>query len=443
MSRLMRRMARARSDDGFSLVELMMASVVLVVGLIALAQFFGSSASRVLDSDIRSVLHQVAAEEMETIRGLPYQSVGVQGGVVPGVLLASDTRVVSGMTVKVQRSVRYQTDPTYQGPYYANYRRVTVIVTAQDAGGQAKPGIEPVSLTSYVAGGATGGAILVKVQDSLGAPVEGALFTIVNTVKGVNFNAGDQLTDQTGSMLVPGLAVDSGGNYVVTVSKYGYSGDSGTGFPVLEAGLQEVVLTIDRVSSMHIRVVDQVTGLDLQGISVSIGGPKDYSNTVVTGASGATLSNLRFSTEADPYIVAVPAGQGYLPQQMSVILRPDTVNQEVVITVVPLSATTTTIAATTTTIVGTTTTIVGTTTTGVGTGSLKVTVLNDHGHKLNSQAVVQLGTQSKSNKNNVVLFEYLQRIQYELVVTASGYQSYEQTVTITGADSVTVYLNHD
>jgi hypothetical protein len=179
------------------------------------------------------------------------------------------------------------------------------------------------------------------------------------------------------------------------------------------------------VSSMHIRVVDQVTGLDLQGISVSIGGPKDYSNTVVTGASGATLSNLRFSTEADPYIVAVPAGQGYLPQQMSVILRPDTVNQEVVITVVPLSATTTTIAATTTTIVGTTTTIVGTTTTGVGTGSLKVTVLNDHGHKLNSQAVVQLGTQSKSNKNNVVLFEYLQHIQYELVVTASGYLNHD------------------
>ena len=34
----------------------------------------------------------------------------------------------------------YQTDPTYEGPYYANYRRVTVTVTALDGerGGYAE-----------------------------------------------------------------------------------------------------------------------------------------------------------------------------------------------------------------------------------------------------------------------------------------------------------------
>jgi hypothetical protein len=445
MSRLMKRIARAWSQDGFTILELLVASVVLVVGLIALAGFFASSSSRVLDSDLRSVLHQVAAEEMETIRGLPYEKVGVSGGVVNGILAATNDRVVNGVTVKVERSVLYQKDPTYQGPYAANYRRVTVKVTAENASGAAVEGIEPVSLTSYVAGGAAGGAILVKVQDSLGQAVAGAYFTIVNTVKGINYNAPDQLTDDSGIMLVPGLDVDPAGNYVVTATKSGYSRDSSTGFPVLEAGLQEVVLTIDRTSSMRIRVVNQVTGLDISGISVNVSGPGDFEpRTLVTDASGAALSGLRFSTDAAPYIVAVPSGQGYVPEQVSVTLPPNTIDLEVAISVVPLSATTTTtVPATTTTSIGTTTTSIGTTTTRVGTGSLRVIVLDHSGHKLNRQAVVQLGTQSKSNEKNDVLFSFLQFAQYDLIVSATGYLSDERIVTITGANSVTIYLNHD
>jgi prepilin-type N-terminal cleavage/methylation domain-containing protein len=437
MRRLSRRVARAWCRQGFTLLELLVASIVLVVGLIALSHFFASAASRVLDSDIRSVMHQVGAEEMEAIRGLPYENVGVVNGPVPGVLAASEARTVNGVSLKISRSVLYQTDPTYTGPYYANYRRVTVTVSALDKEGQEVAGIEPVVLTTYVAGGATGGSILVKVQDSLGQPVEGAYFTIVNTVKGVNLNSTELVTDEVGSMLVPGLTVDSGGNYVVTATKSGYSTDTATGFAVMEAGLQEVVLTIDKISSMKVRVVSQVTGLDLAGISVTASGPGGYSRTFVSELGGVILTGLRYSTDSDPYILSVLAGQGYVPQQASAVLPPDTTNMEVVVTILPLSSTTTT-----TTLIVTTTTVPSATTTIAGTGSLKVTVLDHNGHALRSHAVVQLGTQSKSNHSNVVLFEYLQFTTYELTVSAADYDTSEQNVTITGANTITVYLNH-
>jgi prepilin-type N-terminal cleavage/methylation domain-containing protein len=438
MLRLARRVKRAWMQQGFTVVEMLVASVVLLVGLIALSQLFASSVSRVLDSDIRSVMHQVAAKEMETIRGLPYEDVGVVNGPVPGVLVASEVRNVDGVPLKIARSVVYQTDPSYTGPYYANYRRVAVTVSAVDASEQELPGIEPVVLTTYVAGGAAGGSILVKVQDSQGKPVEGAYFTIVNTVKGVNLNSPDLVTDDVGSMLVPGLIVDSGGNYVVTAGKFGYSTDIATGFAVMEAGLQEVVLTIDKVSSMRIRVVNQVTGLEVAGISVAVSGPGEYSATIVSSTGGVVLSGLRFSTDSDPYILSVAAGQGYVPQESSVVLPPDITTEEVVLTIVPLSATTTTIAATTTTVPSATTTV-------VGTGSLRVTVLDSHGHKLqnNRVASVQLGAQLKSNSQNVVLFEYLRFTSYELTVSAAGYETNVQTVIITGANSITVLLHTD
>ena len=74
--------------------------------------------------------------------------------------------------------------------------------------------------------------------------------------------------------------------------------------------MQEVVLTIDR----DVFYADPRGGpgdrSDLPGITVAVTGPGDYASTVVTGADGATLSDLRFSTEADPYIVSVSAGAG-------------------------------------------------------------------------------------------------------------------------------------
>ena len=92
-----RRRSQRRGDAGFTLMEVMVAGLVLVVGLIAISQFFGSAMARVMDSRTRSILHQVASEEIEKVRALKYADVGLVNSMPGGTLLATtETKVVAG-----------------------------------------------------------------------------------------------------------------------------------------------------------------------------------------------------------------------------------------------------------------------------------------------------------------------------------------------------------
>lgn len=222
MYRIARRLARLRSQRGFSLAEVLVGGLVLVVGMVFIAQFFASAASRVLDSDIRSVLHQVATEDLETIRGMPYPDVGTTDGHPEGTLAPDEDRVVQNVTIHIHRDVIYWTDDSYEGPYPANYRRVTVTVSAV-----GRQGIQPVELVSNVAGGAEGGTLDITVTDVTGDPVEGAAIRITNTnlVPNVDIHSAALKTNNLGRMIVPGLEPDPTPSYVVTVSKSGYNTD--------------------------------------------------------------------------------------------------------------------------------------------------------------------------------------------------------------------------
>jgi prepilin-type N-terminal cleavage/methylation domain-containing protein len=440
MSRLLARLGRVRSSCGFTLVELMVAALVLLVGLVGASQFFASQVARVLESDIRSVVEQVATSEMENIRAMPYSDVGTTIGNPHGVLAPMEIREADVTRVMIEREVKYYTDASYGtgGPYPANYRRVTVSVTAVDVNGDPLRGIDKVQLVSNIAGGATGGTILVKVVDSQGAAVQGARFTIVNPVTGVNITSSEYQTDELGSMLVPGLPVDADGNYVVEAWKAGYSRDSKTGLALLEATLQEVVLTIDKVCTMRIQAIDQTTGVPVANVSFSIIGQQGSLGTVSTGdAKVAVLSNLRFSTSSDPYIVTLLSGQGYASEHRTIELLPEIV-QDVIFYVTAGSESTTTTSA-----VSTSTTSPGPTSTLLGSAALKVIVVNSSGRDLGTRADIQLGTVHKNSRNNIVLFEYLNLgTAYELVVTAHDYVTYTGVVTFTGPNAFTIVTSN-
>jgi hypothetical protein len=78
-----------------------------------------------------------------------------------------------------------------------------------------------------------------------------------------------------------------------------------------------------------------------------------------------------------------------------------------------------------------------------GTSSLRVTVRRSDGDKLGTTADIQLDTVKKSNKSNVVLFDNLQNGTYSLVVSAYHYHTYTGTFTVTGSNTVTIYLDYD
>ena len=76
----MPRLMKAPGENGFTVIEVLVAGVVMVVGLVFIAQLFTSSAMRILTSDTRSLMYQVATQQIETIRGMQYQDVGTVGG---------------------------------------------------------------------------------------------------------------------------------------------------------------------------------------------------------------------------------------------------------------------------------------------------------------------------------------------------------------------------
>ena len=437
---------RRRAEEGFTLVEVLVSGVVLVIGLVFSAQFLASAVGRVADADVRSLLHQVASEEIENIRALPYEDVGTTTGHPRGVLLAHEQRTVDGVTLDITREVIFVRDASYSGPYPANYRRVTVRVAVA---GQSR--LQPVEMTTIVAGGAAGGSLDVTVTDYKGDPVPDAQITVTNThlVPNVNIDSSAIHTDSQGHILIPGLTPDPTPSYLVTATKPGYNSAATDPPVVVQDGTPYTVvqLIIDRLATLVVHVVDG-QGTPVPGLSLSITGPRGFDRTVTSDQAGtATLADIGYSTSLDPYVVLVVPDQGYAPASASVVLDPGQ-TQDVTIVVSTGGATTTTVAATTTTLGGTTTTTLGgtttttiapTTTTIPASGSLTVRVMywKDGRLKPLKDTEVNLnGDKKKTNDQGYVTYTDLALGTYPLQISKNGYRTYQQTVTIDGA----VYL---
>ena len=377
MRRIARRLLKLDPQRGFTLVEILVGGVVLVVGLIAISQFFTSAAARVVESDIRTVLHQVANQEIESIRAMDYQDVGTTDGHPLGTLAPVEDRVVGNETVHIKREVLYWTDTSYEegGPYPANYRRVTVTVSAV-----GRAGVDPVEMTTNVAGGIDGGSLDITVTNVAGEPVENAQIAVTNThlIPNVNISSSAIKTNGDGHILIPGLEPDSTNSYVVTASKTGYSTDYTDPGVVVVDGLPYTVvhLIIDELSAMEIHVVDD-DGNDVAGCEVHVTGPGNGTpstdETIYPGLGGYSLTNLRYSTTEHPYLLTLAAGAGYPEQTVSVVLAPGTTQR--VDIVLGAETTTTTTSSTSTTTTSTTAAVPQVTlTTSVASGSGTITV---------------------------------------------------------------------
>ena len=316
----MPRLMKAPGEEGFTLIEVMVAGLVMVVGLVFIAQLFTSSAMRILTSDTRSLMDQVATQQIETIRGMQYQDVGTVGGQPAGVLPASETKTVQGKPFLIVREVTYIQDSSYSGPFPANYRRATVkVYLATNSTTDPLVGTTHVSsalgavvMNTNVAGGALGGTLDITVSDLSGDGVPAAQLSITDNVlvPNVLINASAIRTDDNGELMVPGLTPDPGGGYNVQATKSGYNAAAlkqnvvvvnGTPFTVVQ-------LIIDKLATMNIHVTDQ-NGVPLSSVALNVTGyqsvsPWTFSQTVTTDASGtAVLQNIRYSTSLEPYFI--------------------------------------------------------------------------------------------------------------------------------------------
>ncbi len=295
--------------------------IVLSVAQAYAALLDGSRISREL---VRA--SALALEQVEIIRNLPYDSVGLIGGIPSGVLNQTRQEIKDGVSFTIQTTVRSIDDPfdgTLGGQPSdtapADYKLVEVLVVCSSC-----PRSVPATLTTTVApkhleGSSANGALLIRVLDANGQAVQGAGVHIENQtlIPAIVF---DDVTDINGSLLILDVP-PANQSYAIRATKSGYSTDQTQDphtppNPVLphatvSAGQStQISFRIDKTSSMLVESVTQVC-VPVSSVSFSLTGSKlvatnpevkKYSEQFETSSAGQkTVSNL----EWDQYALAL------------------------------------------------------------------------------------------------------------------------------------------
>ena len=201
-------------------ISLMMIVFLGIVGILKLSiEVIGNNKAKV------GAL-ALAVEQMENLRSLSYNDVGVVGGIPVGDIPTSTNITVNNITYTREVSVRYidaAADGVGAGDSIPNDYKVAKVTVEWDLRGEPKS----VSLVSNIVpkgleGALPGTGILtVNVIDALGAPLAGADVSLVNTQVSPAISI-DTLSDVNGVVSFPGSPTSTSG-YEVTVTDSGYS----------------------------------------------------------------------------------------------------------------------------------------------------------------------------------------------------------------------------
>lgn len=323
---------RRNLHNGFTLVEVLVgAAVFLIVALAAYNGYIGLF--RLINaSQTKITALNLANEQFEIARNMPYTDVGIVGGIPKGKLPHSQVLTRGGINFTVMTTVR-NLDLPFDGTIGgspndlspADNKLLDITVSCDIC-----VNFKPVSLTGQVAPknletASSNGALFIRVFDANGQPVQGASVHVVNVATTTPIVI-DDVTDATGMLQI--VDVPPGADaYRVTVSKSGYSTDrtypqGGEGNPspskpdatVLLQQVTQVSFAIDRLSSIVVSSVspmcEPVPDFDFALVGSKLIGtnmPKFSQNMITSGAGALNLSG---NMEWDTYTV-IPTDTSY------------------------------------------------------------------------------------------------------------------------------------
>lgn len=253
---------------GFSLVEIMVGIALMLIVFLGIFGAYQLSLKVIGLAKNKIIATAIANAEIEKIRNLPYQSIGIGGSFPDGVLESSTTTIQNDIKFKIERRVDYMVDsadgiasPDDDCPN--DYKKVEIKVSwpSPFAGGvNLSTDIAPKNLAEECATG--GGILSVSVFDAYGVMVISPLIEIKNPA-----------TEQILKTATPvegkhyfSLATST---YKAVVSKEGYSSERtfspGENYNnkvivtpekpnpiVLEGQLTEISFSIDKLSSFSV-----------------------------------------------------------------------------------------------------------------------------------------------------------------------------------------------
>ena len=215
-------MQLVKKKKGFTIVEALVLLFIFSLITMTFYSVMSLGGSYIIESKNHLAAVALANEKMEIIRNLPYDSVGIVGGIPNGNLPAEEDVTTGGKSFHVKNFVQYVDDP-FDGtsPTDLDYKRVKVTISWKGVRGATSN----VSLiTRFVPPGieqnVSGGTLSINVMGSngVGVPQASVHITNANVSPAVNLTA---MTDDSGNLMLPG-AKPSTQTYNIHVSKSGY-----------------------------------------------------------------------------------------------------------------------------------------------------------------------------------------------------------------------------
>jgi len=214
-----RRPRRARSEAGFTLIEVLLAGIMLAILSVPISGLLSATASISRLDRERTGADQYAQAQIEELHTLPYTQVGLVGANPPGILVASTAaKLPSGEAVTMKTQVSWVADPIPTA-YVTNadYKKVILTITRNSDNAQLS------QKTTYIASasappfaGSTWDQIKRQVIDAVtNLPLIGAS---VNLTGGPGAENRTDTTDGSGTVLFPALTSSANGTPVFTLA---------------------------------------------------------------------------------------------------------------------------------------------------------------------------------------------------------------------------------
>ena len=356
-------MRSSNASRGFTLIEVTVSVAIFLIFALGVYGGVNMVSKVVYHSRVRILETALLAEELEVVRNLPFDQVGIEDGVPSGALKRTRTVKRNGVDFTLVTTVRNVDDPfdgtvtgTPRDYSPADYKLVEMSAICVDCAQQ-----EPVILSTQVSpkgleGATNNGALFIQVFDANGLPVQEASVHVTNTAR-TPFVIIEDTTDNDGMLRVVDTPTGTL-SYHITVNKDGYSSDytvSSTAqnpnpvrppANVASQTITEISFSIDRLSNIELSTQNTNCAV-LSDRQIAVWGNKKvgtepdvykYYRVITTGGGGTySLSSI----EEDTYNISA-SGTAYdiagsipmlplvlLPnssQNVSLILRPHTSN---------------------------------------------------------------------------------------------------------------------
>ncbi len=300
-----------------TLIEVMVAVGVLAVAFMSFYGLFQASVRFVATAKAREGAVSLAVERMESLRALPYASLGTVNGIPAGTIAQNETIQLNGISYNRRTLIQYVDDPadgtgaSDANGVTADYKRAKAEVSWATPTATSSVAVISNFIPVGIENLSGGGTLSIFVLDAAGMALPNAAVRVTHSAVDVT-----TYSNAAGVVQFPGTPAGTG--YHITASKSGYS--SAQTYPasaenpnpnpgdlsVVASQTTSVSFQIDRLASLFLRTFEPgvdatttVTFTDESGIAVMNG----------TEVSGNALRLANGFTTGTAYMTPIAPGQ--------------------------------------------------------------------------------------------------------------------------------------